>query len=110
LSYDVWKALWFIDPNTDEKSFGIGLGTIILAINVALLAGYTFGCHSFRHLVGGLLDEFSHSPIRKVCYDCVNFFNRKHMFWAWTSLFMVPLADLYIRLCSMGILSDLRII
>src|SRR5437773_6137330 len=40
LAYDVWKALWFSD------GFGIGVGTIVLTINVALLAGYTFGCHS----------------------------------------------------------------
>src|SRR5437764_5742270 len=59
LAYDVWKALWFSD------GFGIGVGTIVLAINVVLLAGYTFGCHSLRHLAGGFLDQFSKSP---TCY------------------------------------------
>jgi hypothetical protein len=29
--------------------------------------------------------------------------------WAWLSLFMVGFADLYIRLCSMGIWHDVRI-
>jgi hypothetical protein len=37
LSLDVWKALWFVDPATGEKSFGIGVGTLVLAINVVLL-------------------------------------------------------------------------
>ena len=46
LAYDVWKALWFVDPAMGKSSFGIGVGTIVLAINVYLLGGYTFGCHS----------------------------------------------------------------
>src|SRR5262249_11989750 len=57
LSYDVWKACWFVDPSTGRTSFGIGVGTLVLLANVVLLAGYTFGCHSLRHLVGGRLDE-----------------------------------------------------
>jgi hypothetical protein len=32
------------------------------------------------------------------------------MVWAWTSLFGVGFADLYVRLCSMGLWSDLRIV
>ena len=43
LAYDVWKALWFA---IQDRNFGIGVGTIVLAINVVLLGGYTFGCHS----------------------------------------------------------------
>jgi hypothetical protein len=31
------------------------------------------------------------------------------MRWAWASLFSVALSDVYIRLCSMGILTDWRI-
>ena len=30
-----------------------------------LLGSYTLGCHSLRHLVGGLIDEISQPPIRK---------------------------------------------
>ena len=37
LSYDVWKALWFEDAATGRVSFGIGLGTLVLAANVVLL-------------------------------------------------------------------------
>jgi len=32
------------------------------------------------------------------------------MRWAWLSLFGVALADLYVRLCSMGIITDVRIV
>src|SRR5688572_29330741 len=38
---------------------GIGVGSIIITINVFLIACYTFGCHSFRHLVGGRKDCMS---------------------------------------------------
>jgi hypothetical protein len=30
--------------------------------------------------------------------------------WAWLSLYSVALADLYIRLCAMGAIHDLRLI
>ncbi len=37
-SYDVWLALWFADPATGGSEFGIGVGTLVLAVNVVLLA------------------------------------------------------------------------
>lgn len=110
LSIDVWNALWFTDAATGEKSFGIGVGTLVLAINVILLGGYTLGCHSFRHLVGGGVDLLSRAPKRKCAYDCVSCLNRGHMRWAWASLFWVGFSDVYVRLCSMGIWADFRIL
>jgi hypothetical protein len=109
LGYDVWKALWFADPVTGKESFGIGIGTLVLAVNVALLGGYTFGCHSLRHLIGGLIDQMSRAPLRQRAYTCASCLNRRHMFWAWTSLCWVMFADLYVRLCSMGVWKDIRI-
>jgi hypothetical protein len=32
------------------------------------------------------------------------------MLFAWCSLFGVALTDVYVRLCSMGVISDLRIL
>ena len=52
LSYDVWNALWFEDAG-GGASFGVGVGALVLALNVGLLGGYTFSCHSLRHLVSG---------------------------------------------------------
>lgn len=109
LSYDVWKGLWFTNPDTNQVSFGLGIGTLVLATNVVLLGGYTFGCHSLRHLVGGIKDRISGSPVRFTAYRCVSCLNRRHMMWAWMSLFWVAFTDLYIRLCSMGIFTDYRI-
>jgi len=110
LAHDVWKAMWFVDPETGATNFGIGVGTLVLTANVILLGGYTFGCHSMRHLIGGVMNSFSRAPVRKKAYDCVSCLNRGHMLWAWCSLFMVGFSDVYVRLCSMGIWSDLRLI
>lgn len=110
LASDVWKALWFTDAVTGQKSFGIGVGTLVLTINVALLGGYTFGCHSLRHLAGGFLDQPSKAALCHKTYNCVSCFNRRHMRWAWMSLFWVGFTDLYVRLCSMGVWTDWRIL
>jgi len=110
LSIDVWKALWFTNATAGEKSFGIGIGTLVLAVNVVLLGGYTFGCHSLRHMVGGFMDRLSGAPVRRNMYKCVSCLNRRHMLWAWMSLVWVGFSDIYIRLCSMGTWADFRII
>ena len=104
LALDAYRAMWF------DGHFGIGIGTLVMIVNPILLGAYTLGCHSLRHLVGGRLDEMSKKPVRKSCYDCVSTLNRKHMLWAWMSLFWVGFTDVYIRLCAMGIWHDVRII
>jgi hypothetical protein len=109
LSHDVWKALWFADPATGLTHFGIGVGTLVLALNVVLLGSYTLGCHSLRHLVGGRLTQISRKPLQYRSYVCVSAMNRKHMLFAWLSLVWVGFADVYVRLCSMGVISDWRI-
>jgi hypothetical protein len=109
LAHDVWKAMWFTNATTGKEQFGIGLGTLILAVNVVFLSGYTFGCHSLRHLVGGFLDEPSKAPVCQKAWQCVGCFNRRHMLWAWMSLFSVMFCDIYIRLCAMGIWRDWRL-
>lgn len=109
LTYDVWKAFWF-DNGQGGTQFGVGLGTLIMLVNVFLLSGYTLGCHSMRHVVGGMLDRISGAPIRKSIYTASSACNRSHMNWAWASLFSVALTDLYIRLCATGVITDLRIL
>ena len=73
---DVWKALWFTDPATGRTTFGIGVGTLVLATNVVLLGGYTLGCHSMRHVIGGYLDRLSGRPVRRQLYACSSCLNR----------------------------------
>jgi hypothetical protein len=110
LAWDVWNALWFIELGTGRVKFGVGLGTIVLATNLVLLGSYTFSCHSLRHLAGGCLDQLSRKPLRMKAYSCVSCMNRKHMLWAWMSLFSVAFSDLYVRMCSMGFWSDWRLL
>ena len=109
LVHDAWNALWFTNAATGQTSLGVGVGTIVLALTVFFLAGYTFSCHSLRHLIGGNCDELSKLPIRHKAYGCVSYLNRRHMIWAWLSLFFVGFSDIYIRLCSMGVWHDWRI-
>jgi hypothetical protein len=109
LASDVWRALWFVDPATGVREFGMGVGTLVLAANTVLLACYTLGCHSLRHIAGGYLDRLAGRPVRKAAYDCASCLNRWHPKWAWLSLFGVAFADIYVRLCSMGVWHDVRI-
>ena len=108
-SYDAWLGFWFELPN-GGRAFGIGVGSLVLVTNMVLLAGYTVGCHSLRHLVGGYLSRLSGRPLRRSAHSCVSCFNRRHMLWAWVSLVWVCFTDLYIRLCAMGIWTDWRIL
>jgi hypothetical protein len=110
LSYDLWQAIWFLDPATGQREFGIGVGTLVLATNLVLLTAYTLGCHSLRHLVGGYRDELATAPALMACYQGCTKLNRRHQLFAWTSLFAVAFADLYVRLCSMGVWRDWRIL
>ena len=109
LAYDVWKGFWFTNAATGTVSFGIGVGSLVLLTNTVLLSGYLFGCHSMRHVVGGCVDQLSRAPMGVRAYSCVSCLNRRHMIWAWCSLVSVGLSDLYVRLCSMGVLTDVRI-
>ena len=110
LSWDVWKAMWFTDPATGTTTFGIGVGTLVLAVNTALLTFYTLGCHSLRHVVGGHLDRLAGRPVRRTAYACATCLNRRHMRFAWMSLISVAFADLYVRMVSMGVWVDWRIL
>jgi hypothetical protein len=109
LAWDAWKAMWFMNPQTGQEEFGIGVGTIVLVANVVLIGSYTFGCHVMRHIVGGTHDEVSKHPVCDKFYACSSALNYKHQLFAWCSLFSVGFSDIYIRLCSMGIWTDLRL-
>ena len=56
LTWDALLAFRF------PTGFGIGVGTLVMWINVVLLAAYTFSCHSCRHVCGGHVNVFSKAP------------------------------------------------
>jgi hypothetical protein len=104
LTWDAIIAFRFPD------GFGIGVGTLVMWINVIFLAAYTFSCHSCRHVCGGHVNVFSKTPARYGLWRFLTRLNEQHPVYAWLSLFSVALTDLYIRLVSMGIIRDLRIL
>lgn len=104
LTWDAILAFAFPD------GFGIGVGTIVMWVNVILLGLYTFSCHSCRHVCGGHVDVFSRSPSRYRLWDAITRLNERHPTFAWFSLFSVALTDLYIRLVSLGVIHDVRIL
>src|SRR6266850_7708062 len=103
LTYDAIMSFRFPD------GFGVGVGSLVLTVNTILLAGYTFSCHSLRHIIGGRKDEIAGNALQSGCYSCVSALNRKHQVFAWLSLCSVAFADLYVRLCSLGVWTDVRL-
>jgi hypothetical protein len=104
LSYDA--ILGFRD---EHGRWGhMGLGTVILIANVALIWLYTLSCHSCRHVVGGRLRHFSKHPVRYRMWTWVSKQNENHARYAWLSLFSVAIADFYVYLLANGTISDLR--
>lgn len=101
---DAFKAFFF------EDGFGIGIGTLILLLNAFLLTMYSLSCHSLRHLIGGGLDIFSRCPTRYKLWKGASALNENHMLWAWVSLVVVALTDLYIMLLAKGVITDVRLI
>ncbi len=87
--------------------WGVGLASIVILLNATLLAGYTFGCHSFRHLIGGRLNWFSKSPLGHALWKKCSWLNKRHMHLAWLSLMWVGFTDFFIRATAMGWIPDI---
>jgi hypothetical protein len=86
----------------------MGLGTLVLIVNAALLWLYSLSCHACRHITGGRLKHFSKHPVRYKAWTFVSKLNAKHMQLAWISLGFVCFTDLYVRLVASGVFSDPR--
>jgi hypothetical protein len=87
---------------------GVGLGSLILLINVVMLWLYSLSCHSCRHIVGGRLKHFSRHPVRYWFYTKLSNLNSHHMELAWISLMTVMITDFYVMAVAAGWFTDLR--
>lgn len=99
LTYDAIRSIF------TPHGLYFGLGSLFMLVNIVLIGGYTFGCHSFRHLVGGKLDCYScdsTSTTRHNWWSKVTLLNGRHALWAWLSLFTVAGVDVYIRYVVMS--------
>lgn len=106
LWYDAVLSFFF------DGRFGVGLGSLLLLLNIVLLTLYTFSCHSLRHIVGGYVDCFSCATFgkpRQSSWRVASLLNERHMLFAWISLISVALADFYIRLVASGAIRDIRL-
>ena len=81
---------------------------IVLGANAFLLSLFSLSCNSCRHISGGYLNSFHSAPGKYQAWSFISRLNEKHMEYAWVSLIWVALADFYVRLLSMGVISDLR--
>ena len=106
LSYDAILSFF------QGGKFGVGVGSIILTINPILLIGYTFGCHAFRHLIGGKKDCFTcpngKPAFRFRVWKGASWLNGHHMMWAWISMIWVAFTDVYVRMVSSGYWIDIN--
>ena len=101
-----WDAiLGFRNPQGEWGHMGVG--TLVLLTNAALLWLYSLSCHSCRHAIGGRLTHFSRHPLRYRAWTFVSKLNAYHARFAWVSLFGVALADLYVRSVASGAISDI---
>ena len=104
---NTWDAI--VAFHGKNGGVGLGLGTIIMVVNVVLLWAYTLSCHSCRHVMGGKLKHFSKHPVRYWAWQQVTKLNTRHGVFGLVTLGTLALTDLYIMLVSAGVFSDLRI-
>jgi len=104
LTYDTVLAF----RNEDKEWGHMGLGTLLMIVNIVLIWAYTLSCHSCRHVVGGRLRHFSKHPVRYQLWTWVSRLNAHHAKFAWYSLFSVALVDLYVYLLANGTIDDVR--
>jgi hypothetical protein len=87
----------------DKLQWGhVSLGTLVLVLNATCLWLYSLSCHTCRHTIGGRLRHFSKHPVRYKAWTVVSKLNLKHQNFAWISLVVVALSDLYVALVSSG--------
>jgi hypothetical protein len=108
LAGDFVASLFYSRPG-GGTAFGVSVGSAIMLVNVICLAGFTFGCNSFRHIIGGKLNCFdcdTQSKVRHSGWLQVTKLNLNHKTWAWISLFTVWGTDVYIWLAGSGVFTD----
>ncbi len=104
-----WDVVLAFGPAPGESDgIHMGLGTVLMLVNVAFIWLYQLSCHSCRHIVGGRLRHFSKHPVRYKLWTWVSKLNARHANYAWLSLFSVALVDLYIFLLAANVFDDPR--
>ena len=97
-----------------ENGFILDIGTIVLAVESALLTMYVISCHAFRHVTGNFLDRWD-GGLAEIAGKFQTFLNskwvnRSHGFWFWTSLSFVFLGDIFVMLVANGTIPESSIV
>jgi hypothetical protein len=103
LTYDA--VLAFRQPGVGA-GWGISVGALVLTFNALFLWLYSLSCHACRHFCGGSVRSFAKHPARYKMWKFVTPLNGRHMVFAWISLCVVALSDLYVRLVASGTIHD----
>ena len=100
--YDLYLSMTYTTGIT------LTLGGLLLIVNTAMVTLYTFSCHAIRHLVGGNTDCFSckHQTRRRL-FNGQTLLNKHHETYAWLSLTMFFLVDLFIRATVAGVIPNI---
>ena len=91
-----------------RAGFTLTLGGLLLIITPDFVTLYTFSCHAIRHLVGGNIDCYScqHQTRRRI-FNGQTILNAHHETYAWLSLTMFFLVDLFIRATVAGVIPNI---
>jgi hypothetical protein len=111
LAVIILAILWIDTVNAFHytNGFYVGVGSVLMLVNVILLTSYTFSCHALRHLIGGSVDCFSCARAgrpRHGLWHLATLVNPYHGAFAWASLVSVVVVDIYIRFVSSGALGS----
>lgn len=100
--YDIYLSMVY------QPGFTFTLGGLLLIVNTAFVTLYTFSCHAIRHLVGGHVDCFScKARTRNKLFNGQTLLNAHHETYAWLSLSMFFLVDLFIRATVAGVIPNI---
>ena len=93
-----------------EGEILVGLGTLLLFLDVTFLSLYVFSCHAGKHFLFGGRDCYSCSKfglLRYKTWNSIKRINVDHHAYFWLSLISVLVVDIYIRLLSAGKITEI---
>ncbi len=106
--YDFYVSL------TYSGNFVLRFGSLLLLTNALLLTLWTFSCHAFRHIFAGgnvkCFDCALQPTGRKRFFNAQSMLNKYHEEFAFISLIVIILVDLYLRALLAGFPVDFTIL
>ncbi|EFD92683.1 MAG: integral membrane protein [Candidatus Parvarchaeum acidophilus ARMAN-5] len=94
--------------------FVLRFASVLILLNAILLTLWVFSCHAFRHVFAGgnvkCYDCSLNPKARKGFFNAQSMLNKRHEDWAFISLVVIILLDLYLRALAAGWPIDFRIL